>query len=181
MAGAESVVSFRVRVVEAVDPGRGGTGSGASFGYADGWDPEEPVGDDGGQDVTRAGTGPVGAVDGEAVGGQPVGGRGGLQRDIADQVDACGRDKEEPRFVPVRSDHQRNFAALSGGDGFEGRLRQNGAVDRWCERKQAQRAADLPYVLVCIMESYVYLSLITGDEPDAARASRVIHALLPAR
>jgi AcrR family transcriptional regulator len=40
--------------------------------------------------------------------------------------------------------------------------------------------ADLPYVLVRIMESYVYLSLITGDEPDAARASSVIHALLPA-
>jgi AcrR family transcriptional regulator len=42
-------------------------------------------------------------------------------------------------------------------------------------------AADLPYVLVRIMESYVYLSLITGDEPDAARASSVIHALLPAQ
>ncbi len=41
--------------------------------------------------------------------------------------------------------------------------------------------ADLPYVLVRIMESYVYLSLITGDEPDAARASSVIHALLPPR
>jgi len=40
-------------------------------------------------------------------------------------------------------------------------------------------AADLPYVLVRIMESYIYLSLITGDEPDAARASSVIHALLP--
>jgi AcrR family transcriptional regulator len=40
-------------------------------------------------------------------------------------------------------------------------------------------AADLPYVLVRIMESYVYLSLITGDEPDATRAARVIHALLP--
>ena len=41
-------------------------------------------------------------------------------------------------------------------------------------------AADLPYVLVRIMESYVYLSLITGDEPDAARAASVIHALLSA-
>lgn len=41
--------------------------------------------------------------------------------------------------------------------------------------------ADLPYVLVRIMESYVYLSLITGDEPDAARAASVIHALLPSR
>jgi AcrR family transcriptional regulator len=40
-------------------------------------------------------------------------------------------------------------------------------------------ADDLPYVLVRIVESYVYLSLITGEEPDAERASRVIHALLP--
>jgi AcrR family transcriptional regulator len=42
-------------------------------------------------------------------------------------------------------------------------------------------ADDLPYVLVRIMESYVYLSLITGDEPDATRAARVIHALLPSQ
>jgi AcrR family transcriptional regulator len=40
---------------------------------------------------------------------------------------------------------------------------------------------DLPYMLVRIMESYVYISLFTGDKPEAARASRVIHALLPTR
>jgi AcrR family transcriptional regulator len=39
---------------------------------------------------------------------------------------------------------------------------------------------DLTYVVVRIIESYVYLSLITGEEPDAGRASRVLHALLPA-
>ncbi len=38
---------------------------------------------------------------------------------------------------------------------------------------------DLPYVLVRIMESYVYLGLITGDHPDPDRAARVITALLP--
>lgn len=38
---------------------------------------------------------------------------------------------------------------------------------------------DLTYVVVRIIESYVYLSLITGEEPDADRASRVLHALLP--
>ena len=38
---------------------------------------------------------------------------------------------------------------------------------------------DLPYLLVRIMESYVYLGLITGEEPDAERASRVFSALLP--
>lgn len=38
---------------------------------------------------------------------------------------------------------------------------------------------DLTYVVVRIIESYVYLSLITGEQPDAGRASRVLHALLP--
>jgi len=38
---------------------------------------------------------------------------------------------------------------------------------------------DLPYVLVRIMESYIYLPLITGEPPDPARAARVISALLP--
>jgi AcrR family transcriptional regulator len=39
---------------------------------------------------------------------------------------------------------------------------------------------DLPYVLVRIMESYIYLGLITGEHPDPERAARVISALLPA-
>jgi AcrR family transcriptional regulator len=39
---------------------------------------------------------------------------------------------------------------------------------------------DLPYVLVRIMESYIYLGLITGEHPDPDRASKVINALLPA-
>ena len=39
--------------------------------------------------------------------------------------------------------------------------------------------ADLPYVLVRIMESYIYLGLITGEHPDPDRAERVINALLP--
>lgn len=38
---------------------------------------------------------------------------------------------------------------------------------------------DLPYVLVRIMESYIYLALITGEQPDADRAARVISSLLP--
>jgi AcrR family transcriptional regulator len=40
-------------------------------------------------------------------------------------------------------------------------------------------ASDLPYVLVRIMESYIYLGLITGEHPDPDRAARVINALLP--
>jgi len=38
---------------------------------------------------------------------------------------------------------------------------------------------DLPYVLVRIMESYIYLGLITGEHPDPDRAARVINTLLP--
>jgi AcrR family transcriptional regulator len=54
-------------------------------------------------------------------------------------------------------------------------------ADRQCGRLDSSIPGDdLPYVLVRIMESYVYISLITGDRPDTARASRVIHALLPA-
>ncbi|TQM15193.1 QsdR family transcriptional regulator [Pseudonocardia kunmingensis] len=39
---------------------------------------------------------------------------------------------------------------------------------------------DLTYVVVRILESYVYLTLTTGEQPDADRAGRVLHALLPA-
>lgn len=38
---------------------------------------------------------------------------------------------------------------------------------------------DLTYVVVPILESYVYLTLITGEQPDPDRAGRVLHALLP--
>ena len=39
---------------------------------------------------------------------------------------------------------------------------------------------DLAYVLVRIMESYIYIGLITGEHPDPDRAARVIDTLLPA-
>jgi AcrR family transcriptional regulator len=69
--------------------------------------------------------------------------------------------------------------------GFEARL---AAVIADLVRQEAEAgrltavipADDLPYVLVRIMESYVYLGLITGEPPDPDRAARVINALLPA-
>jgi AcrR family transcriptional regulator len=54
------------------------------------------------------------------------------------------------------------------GEAAAGRLRTTVPMD------------DLPYVLVRIMESYIYVSLITGEPPDPDRAARVISALLPA-
>jgi AcrR family transcriptional regulator len=69
--------------------------------------------------------------------------------------------------------------------GFENRL--TGLIRELVEEETAagRLAAsvpldDLPYVLVRIMESYIYLGLITGEHPDPDRAARVISALLPA-
>ena len=69
VACAQSMAGFMVRVIEAIDPGPGGTGGGASFGDPDGSDTEEPVSTDGGEEVTWAGAGAVGAVDGETLSG----------------------------------------------------------------------------------------------------------------
>jgi len=54
------------------------------------------------------------------------------------------------------------------------------AEDLDAERVQTEiPLEDLTYVVVRVIESYVYLSLITGEQPDADRASRVLQALLP--
>ena len=69
------------------------------------------------------------------------------------------------------SDFENRLIGLIGGlvreEAAAGRLHPSVPLD------------DLPYVLVRIMESYVYLGLITGEHPDPDRAARVIKALLP--
>jgi hypothetical protein len=69
------------------------------------------------------------------------------------------------------SDFESRLIGLIGGlvreEAAAGRLHPSVPLD------------DLPYVLVRIMESYVYLGLITGEHPDPDRAARVINALLP--
>jgi AcrR family transcriptional regulator len=37
---------------------------------------------------------------------------------------------------------------------------------------------ELAYVIVRLIESYIYLDLITGEEPDAKRAEPILHMLL---
>jgi hypothetical protein len=37
---------------------------------------------------------------------------------------------------------------------------------------------ELAYVIVRVIESYTYLDLITGEEPDAKRAEPILRALL---
>jgi AcrR family transcriptional regulator len=76
------------------------------------------------------------------------------------------------RLLTTRvTDYQARLRGLVGGliadDVDAGRVRTEIPLE------------DLTYVVVRIIESYVYLSLITGEEPDADRASRVLHGLLP--
>ncbi len=39
---------------------------------------------------------------------------------------------------------------------------------------------ELAYVIVRLIESYTYLDLITGEQPDAARAEPILRMLLRA-
>ena len=87
------------------------------------------------------------------------------------------------RFLDREGDLALRLLTTKASD-FETRLiRLIG--DLVCEETAADRLNpsvpldDLPYVLVRIMESYVYLGLITGEHPDPDRAARVINALLP--
>ncbi len=67
--------------------------------------------------------------------------------------------------------------------GFQPRLIE--AVEALLREETARGALDLPvdlhdvaYTIVRIIESYVYLDLITGEEPDAARAESILGLLL---
>lgn len=54
-------------------------------------------------------------------------------------------------------------------------------VDRLLQREQVQLEADrreLAYVLVRVIESYIYLDLILGERPDARRAEPILRLLL---
>lgn len=77
------------------------------------------------------------------------------------------------RLLTLRTGgYQQRLVALVRGrieaDAAAGRLHSPIPVD------------DLAYTVVRIVESYVYLEVITGEEPDGDRAGRVLQALLPA-
>jgi AcrR family transcriptional regulator len=88
------------------------------------------------------------------------------------------------RFIDREGDLALRLLTTRASD-FEARL-----IDLIGDLVRAETAAgrlsasvpleDLPYVLVRIMESYIYVGLITGEHPDPDRAARVISALLPA-
>lgn len=75
------------------------------------------------------------------------------------------------RLLTVRSGFQLRLVTLVGQlidtEAAAGRLEPTIPTD------------DLAFIVVRIIESYVYRIVITGEEPDAEQASRVLHALLP--
>jgi AcrR family transcriptional regulator len=79
---------------------------------------------------------------------------------------------------------ERTMRLLTRRDtGFQPRLID--AIQRMLEEETAAGRLDLPaalhdvaYVVVRLIESYVYLDLITGEEPDARRAEPVLRLLL---
>ena len=85
-----------------------------------------------------------------------------LQRDegeLAFRLLTLARYGFEPRFV-------RLVQRLLAEDAAAGRLNTPAPVE------------DLAYTAVRVVESYVHRAAITGEEPDADRASRVLHVLL---
>jgi AcrR family transcriptional regulator len=100
---------------------------------------------------------------------------GAIRAVIANPGMQCFLDREGDlalRLLTTKaSDFQARLVALIAGlvsdEASAGRLAAAIPLD------------DLPYVLVRIMESYIYLGLITGEHPDPDRAARVINALLP--
>jgi hypothetical protein len=79
---------------------------------------------------------------------------------------------------------ERTMRLLTRSDaGFQPRLID--AIQRMLEEETSAGRLDLPaslhdvaYVVVRLIESYVYLDLITGEEPDAKRAKPVLRLLL---
>ncbi len=85
-----------------------------------------------------------------------------LQRDegaLAFRLLTLARYGFHPRFVKLVRD-------ILAQDAAAGRLEAAVPLD------------DLAYTAVRVVESYVHRAAITGEEPDADRAARVLHALL---
>jgi len=87
------------------------------------------------------------------------------------------------RFLAEEGEFAMRLLTLSSG-GFQRRL--VALVDRLAVEAGAAGdldsplpAADLAYTVVRVIESFVYLKVITGEEPDGARAGRVLRSLLP--
>jgi AcrR family transcriptional regulator len=87
------------------------------------------------------------------------------------------------RFVAEEADFAMHLLTQSSG-GFQRRLISlvdSLAADATAagELTSPLPPPDLAYTVIRVIESFVYLKTITGEEPDAARAGRVLRALLP--
>lgn len=87
------------------------------------------------------------------------------------------------RFLEEEGECALRLLTLSSG-GFQPRLvalvRELAAAETAAGRLASPIPLDdLAYTLVRVIESYVYLRTITGEEPDGTRAARVLQALLP--
>ncbi|WP_433502349.1 QsdR family transcriptional regulator [Pseudonocardia halophobica] len=87
------------------------------------------------------------------------------------------------RFLEEEGECALRLLTLSSG-GFQPRLvglvRELAAAETAAVRLASPIPLDdLAYTLVRVIESYVYLRTITGEEPDGTRAARVLQALLP--
>ncbi|WP_345381882.1 QsdR family transcriptional regulator [Pseudonocardia yuanmonensis] len=87
------------------------------------------------------------------------------------------------RFLEEEGEFALRLLTLSSG-GFQPRLvglvRELAAAETAAGRLASPIPLDdLAYTLVRVIESYVYLRTITGEEPDGTRAARVLQALLP--
>ncbi len=97
-------------------------------------------------------------------------------------IDGCLTNAGMQRLL--REEGERTMRLLTRRDtGFQPRL--IGAIHRMLTEETRAGRLDLPvdlgdvaYVVVRLIESYVYLDLITGEEPDARRAEPVLRLLL---
>ena len=97
-------------------------------------------------------------------------------------IDDCLTNAGMQRLL--REEGERTMRLLTRRDkGFQPRLID--AIHRMLDEETRARRLDLPvdlhevaYVIVRLIESYVYMDLITGEEPDARRAEPVLRLLL---
>jgi AcrR family transcriptional regulator len=97
-------------------------------------------------------------------------------------IDGCLTNAGMQRLL--REEGERTMRLLTRRDtGFQPRLID--AIHRMLTDETRAGRLDLPvdlgdvaYVVVRLIESYVYLDLITGEEPDARRAEPVLRLLL---
>jgi len=115
---------------------------------------------------------------------EEVGARGGerIVQVVARFVDAVLSNPGMSRFLAEEGELAMRLLTRRA-TGFQPRLIEDfrGMLEEEAARGELDLPADLndvAYTIVRIVESYVYLDRITGEEPDARRAEQVLRLLL---